>query len=54
MEKHFTINKKLPGRDNKFALMPEELKKISDFRDAFQKNDKISWIRLTKTRNGYI
>lgn len=31
IEKHFTIDKNLPGRDNKFALLPEELKKISDF-----------------------
>jgi N,N'-diacetyllegionaminate synthase len=35
IEKHFTINNDLPGRDNKFALLPAELKKICDFRDAF-------------------
>ena len=48
VEKHFTINKKLPGRDNKFALMPEELKKISDFRDAFQKMIKFHGLDLQK------
>ena len=32
VEKHFTINKKLPGRDNKFALLPKDLKIISDFK----------------------
>ena len=31
IEKHFTINKNLPGRDNKFAIMPNELKELSDF-----------------------
>lgn len=31
IEKHFTINNDLPGRDNKFAILPEELKKICDY-----------------------
>jgi len=35
VEKHFTINKKLPGRDNKFAILPAELKKICNYRDNF-------------------
>jgi sialic acid synthase SpsE len=35
IEKHFTIDKNLPGRDNKFALLPEEFKKISDFINIF-------------------
>ena len=48
IEKHFTIDKDLPGRDNKFALMPEELKKISDFRDAFQKMIKFHGLDLQK------
>ena len=25
IEKHFTINKDLPGRDNKFAILPDEM-----------------------------
>ena len=25
IEKHFTVDKKLPGRDNKFAILPSEL-----------------------------
>lgn len=33
IEKHFTINRKLPGRDNKFALLPKDLKELSKFRD---------------------
>ena len=35
IEKHFTTDKNLPGRDNKFALLPEEFKKISDFINIF-------------------
>ena len=31
IEKHFTINKKLPGRDNKFAILPFELKNLKNF-----------------------
>lgn len=37
VEKHFTIDKDLPGRDNKFAILPNELKQISKFRDNFNK-----------------
>lgn len=36
VEKHFTIDKDLPGRDNKFAIMPDELKKLSDFRSKIE------------------
>lgn len=31
IEKHFTIDKSLPGRDNKFALSPEEIKLVCQF-----------------------
>lgn len=37
IEKHFTIDNNLPGRDNKFAILPSELKNLYDFittRDA--------------------
>mgnify|MGYP001186676652 CR=1 FL=1 len=37
VEKHFTINNNLPGRDNKFAILPAELKKLSQFRDNYEK-----------------
>ena len=36
IEKHFTTDRNLPGRDNKFALLPEEFRKISDFINIFQ------------------
>lgn len=31
IEKHFTIDHDLPGRDNKFAILPSQLKEITDF-----------------------
>ena len=35
IEKHFTIDKDLPGRDNKFAIMPEEMKFLSEYIEVF-------------------
>lgn len=37
VEKHFTIDNNLPGQDNKFALLPNEMKTISNYRDIFSK-----------------
>lgn len=31
IEKHFTIDNNLPGRDNKFAILPQELKFLTDY-----------------------
>ena len=31
IEKHYTIDKKLPGRDNKFAILPNELLSLKKF-----------------------
>ncbi len=31
IEKHFTTDKNLPGRDNKFAVLPEEMKFITEY-----------------------
>ena len=31
IEKHFTTDQSLPGRDNKFAILPEDLKNLSDY-----------------------
>ncbi len=31
IEKHFTIDHELPGRDNKFAILPCEMKDLSEF-----------------------
>jgi N,N'-diacetyllegionaminate synthase len=35
IEKHFTIDKNLPGRDNKFAILPDQFKKLSKYRYDF-------------------
>ena len=35
IEKHFTIDNSLPGRDNKFAILPEDLKILSNYRNIF-------------------
>lgn len=35
IEKHFTIDNNLPGRDNKFAITPNMLNELSIFRDKF-------------------
>jgi sialic acid synthase SpsE len=31
IEKHFTIDNNLPGRDNKFAILPNELKRLKEY-----------------------
>jgi len=31
IEKHFTVDNKLPGRDNKFAILPAELNNLSEY-----------------------
>ena len=33
VEKHFTINNNLKGRDNKFSITPKTLKQIVEFRN---------------------
>tara|TARA_Y100000816_G_C26107718_1_gene589288 strand:+ start:5557 stop:6372 length:816 start_codon:yes stop_codon:yes gene_type:complete len=48
IEKHFTIDKKLPGRDNKFAILPSDLKKIHLFRNKFNMMSKFHGLDLQK------
>tara|TARA_B100001989_G_scaffold250989_1_gene229202 strand:+ start:149 stop:964 length:816 start_codon:yes stop_codon:yes gene_type:complete len=31
IEKHFTIDRSLPGRDNQFAILPDDMKFITDY-----------------------
>ena len=31
LEKHFTVDNNLPGRDNKFAILPEDLKNFKEY-----------------------
>ena len=35
IEKHFTVDNDLPGRDNKFAILPNQLKKLKKYVDIF-------------------
>ena len=37
IEKHFTIDKNLPGRDNLNSILPNELKELHQFKLSFQK-----------------
>ncbi len=37
IEKHFTIDNKLPGRDNKFAILPSQLKSLCEFKNNYLK-----------------
>ena len=37
IEKHFTIDNNLPGRDNKFAILPDELKKLKEIIEIYKK-----------------
>ena len=48
VEKHFTIDKELPGRDNKFAIMPKELQTLCKFRDNFIKMNENKGLNLQK------
>ncbi|MDC0446195.1 N-acetylneuraminate synthase family protein [Candidatus Pelagibacter sp.] len=35
VEKHFTIDNNLPGRDNKFAILPKDLKELTNFNNDY-------------------
>ena len=48
IEKHFTIDKNLPGRDNKFAILPNDLNKISNFREIFIQSLKYKGLNVQK------
>ena len=42
IEKHFTIDNKLPGRDNKFAILPNDMKELRIKADRFTSMQKIT------------
>ena len=46
IEKHFTIDKNLPGKDNKFSITPEEMRFLSKFRDNFIKKNEDKGLNL--------
>ena len=37
IEKHFTIDNKLPGRDNKFSILPHQMKILSLYIKEYKK-----------------
>ena len=55
LEKHFTINKSLPGGDNSISTDPEELAEIINFRDNYDKifsvKKRIYSLNEKKTKN---
>ena len=57
IEKHFTIDKNLPGRDNKFAILPEELNSLSKYLEMFNDFDKDNGLdyieQETSSRDSY-
>ncbi len=46
IEKHFTIDKNLPGRDNKFSLLPEDLKFLINFKKKYSEMQKFKGLDL--------
>jgi len=42
IEKHLTVDHDLPGRDNKFAILPEQLKQLREYCDHFVEMQKVS------------
>ena len=48
VEKHFTINQKLPGRDNKFALNPRQFNTLSKYRDLYVEMNKVKGTNIQK------
>lgn len=53
VEKHFTTNHDLPGRDNKFALLPEEFKEIDNFRKAMDEINIDRGLGIQECENNY-
>ena len=49
IEKHFTINNNLPGRDNKFAILPKELKELKDFYSFYEEANKFRGLNYLKS-----
>ncbi len=48
LEKHFSIDNNLPGRDNKFAILPRELSIIVKYRDKVEQMNKKKGLGLQK------
>ena len=53
VEKHFTIDHDLPGRDNKFALLPEEFAQIKQFADMYEQMCIDKGLDVQECESGY-
>lgn len=53
IEKHLTVDHNLPGRDNKFAILPAELKRISEFNKSFEAMNIDRGLGLQECENNY-
>ena len=42
VEKHFTVDNKLPGRDNKFAILPKDMKELRNKADRFTSMERVT------------
>ena len=42
VEKHFTVDNKLPGRDNKFAILPKDMKELRNKVDRFTSMERVT------------
>ena len=46
IEKHFTIDKHLPGRDNKFAILPHDFLKIKNYMTSVKQMTRLNNLNL--------
>ena len=51
IEKHFTIDKKLPGRDNQLSILPHEMKILSNYIREHKKIKKYKGSNYQKIEN---
>ena len=51
IEKHFTIDKKLPGRDNQLSILPHEMKILSNYIKDYKKIRKYKGSNYQKIEN---
>jgi len=53
IEKHFTIDNDLPGKDNKMAILPSHMREIKDFRDAYEKMTVDNGLLIQECEKGF-
>ncbi|MHA1469622.1 MAG: N-acetylneuraminate synthase family protein, partial [Candidatus Asgardarchaeia archaeon] len=53
IEKHFTIDHGLPGRDNKFALLPNEFAEIREFLNIYERMNEERGLEIQECEKDY-